>query len=85
MHELTEAYEGALISDKKKVSSPNSKGTGSIYKKAHNKATNQPPVYQRLYDINGNVTTDVTKANRVEWFVNPNESSRNEKIIQTYP
>jgi RHS repeat-associated protein len=87
MHEATEAYAGAQISQKE--------GTGvgvatqadvanptSVYNRAHNKATSQTPVYQTLYDKSGNVTTDVTQAVRVEWSVTNNGSS---KVIQTYP
>ena len=73
MHELTEAYEGSKISIDNEKSSPNSNGKGSVYKEAHEKATNQPPVYQRLYDVYGNITTDATKAQRIEWYVKPNE------------
>ena len=85
MHELTEAYEGSKISIDNEKSSPNSNGKGSVYKEAHEKATNQPPVYQRLYDVYGNITTDATKAQRIEWYVKPNEYSEKENIIQTYP
>ena len=36
--------EGANISLKKKTSSPEAGSEGSVYKKAHNKATEQSPV-----------------------------------------
>ena len=58
IHELTEAYEGAKISSKTKASSPPSLQKKSVYEKAHEKATYQPVVYQKLYDIFGNITLD---------------------------
>ncbi|SFM90558.1 hypothetical protein SAMN05428949_1242 [Chitinophaga sp. YR627] len=39
LHEVTEAYEGAKISQRSGVSAP---GTGSIYNKAHQRASKQP-------------------------------------------
>ena len=85
MHELTEAYEGAKISQTKKVSSPKSNEEGSFYQKAHNKATVQPPVYQKILDINGNITNNVQEAARVEWYVKPSPNSTKENIIQAIP
>ncbi len=83
MHELSEAYEGATISYKEKRSSPKANEKGSVYKQSHKKATYQPPVYERLLDANGSITTDPFKAKSVEWFVKPYENSNKEKIIQT--
>ncbi|MDR0618871.1 MAG: DUF6443 domain-containing protein [Bacteroidales bacterium] len=87
MHELTEAYEGAKISQKLGISvgratqidvdNPN-----SIYNRAHNKATSQTPVYQTVYDKNGRVTTGITQPVRVEWSVIKGIKS---KVIQTLP
>ena len=85
MHELTEAYEGAKISASQKVSSPNSGGVNSVYSKAHNMATDQPPVYQRLFDKNGRETPHPAEAQKAEWYVKPNISSKDEHTIQTYP
>lgn len=85
MHELTEAYEGAILSAKKKKSSPNSKDKNSVYKKAHNKATTQPSVYQRLFDKDGAETSYIEEAQKVEWYVKPYNSSKYEHTIQTYP
>jgi len=85
MHELTEAYEGAKISASQKVSSPNSGGVNSVYSKAHNMATTQPPVYQRIFDKNGRETTHPAEAQKAEWYVKPNTSSKDEHTIQTYP
>lgn len=85
MHELTEAYKGAEISTEQGTSSPEAGEKGSVYNDAHNKATHQPPVYQRMLDTNGNITTDPSKATRVEWYVKPYDESSKESIIQTYP
>jgi hypothetical protein len=85
MHELTEAYEGAKISAEKKASSPNSNDQNSVYKTAHDKATNQPSVYRRYYDINGNVIPTENGCMRAEWYVKPNNESTNETIIQIFP
>ena len=84
MHELTEAYAGAEISKKLgKSANPATKADisnpESIYKKAHQKATPQTPIYQTLYDKNGNITTEVQNASRVEWSV---VSRGQSKVIQ---
>lgn len=83
MHELSEAYEGAKISSKKKVST--SYLEKNVYKEAHNKATYQPTVFQKLYDNDGNVTLDSKKAIRVEWYVVDEFDKNKQNIIQTYP
>lgn len=85
MHELTEAYEGAKMSINQKKSSAASNNAKSVYLKAHKRATYQPQVYQRMFDINGELTTDILKAQRVEWFVKPYSESNKETIIQTFP
>jgi hypothetical protein len=83
MHELTEAYEGAKISSETKVSSPNSHSHGSVYKKAHNKASYQPPVYSRYFDKDGNMIQNMNGCVKVEWYVKPYKESKDETIIQT--
>ena len=85
MHELTEAYEGAKISAKKKISSPNSKGDNSVYSEAHKNATTQPAVYQRLFDKDGEQTKNPKEAQKVEWYVKPYSSSKDEHTIQNLP
>jgi hypothetical protein len=55
LHEVTEAYQGALISQKDGISSPSEGKKGSVYQKAHNRATDQSgKVYERIYDAAGN-------------------------------
>jgi len=54
LHELTEAYEGCLISKRRKVSSPRAGLPGSVYEEAHKAATKQPNVRSSYLDENGN-------------------------------
>lgn len=81
MHELTEAYQGALISQKKGTSSGNSASPGTVYLKAHNRATSQTPVFETYYDRNNQVVKDRSQAVKVEWTVV--NSKGIEKVIQT--
>lgn len=53
LHEVTEAYEGALISQKKGISSPPDGVPGSVYPKAHKKASPQLTLYAMRYDLFG--------------------------------
>lgn len=62
---------------------------GFVIRDTHNKeralvsdCKPQTPVYQALYDKNGNVTTDVTQAVRVEWNVTSGSKS---KVILNIP
>ena len=87
MHEVTEAYAGAQISQKAGigvgVATPaDAANLSSVYNQAHNRATPQTPVYQTLYDRKGKVITDATQAVRVEYSVTKGGKS---KVIQTYP
>jgi hypothetical protein len=88
MHEATEAYAGAQISQRSGVSSPMAGQEGSVYQQAHNKATPQTAVYQNIYDRSGNklemLQGGVYPSNvaRSEWYVTKNGKS---KIIQTFP
>lgn len=87
LHEVTEAYQGGLMSQKSGVSSPNSSQPSSVYQKAHNRATNQSgQVYERVYDASGNemqmpvgggYPAGVKSA---DWYVNDKKS--NKVIIQ---
>ena len=87
MHEVTEAYSGAQISQQRGFGAPpanleEAKNPNSVYNKAHNKATPQTPVYQTLYDKKGSVTLDVNEAVRIEWSVTKGFRT---KVIQSYP
>jgi hypothetical protein len=81
MHEITEAFEGAKISLRKKQSSPPSDVRGTVYRKAHNKATPQTTIYQRLIDNNGYETNNISNATKAEWYVIYNYRV---KVIQSF-
>jgi hypothetical protein len=86
MHEITEAYKGAQNSQKSGVSAgpataADANNPNSAYRQAHDNASFQNPVYQTMYDANGKITTDVSKAVKVEWSVK-NIQDR-DKVIQT--
>ena len=54
LHEVTEAYQGGLISQKQGTSSPASNKPGSVYPRAHSRATNQSgSIFERIYDASG--------------------------------
>ena len=69
MHEVTEAYEGAKISMKSGVSSPVAGIAGSVYEKAHNRATKQSAITERMYGIGGKEVFDTKLAVRREYSV----------------
>ena len=81
MHEATEAYEGAKISQKTGVGAgmatiADQQNPLSVYSRVHNKATPQTTVYQRIqYNSAGQAT-------KAEWYVTRWFKS---KIIQTLP
>lgn len=88
LHEVTEAYQGALISQKSGVSSPAANVSNSVYPTAHNNATPQSgSVSETLYDASNNVLqmnsngTYPNNVKKVEWSVT-NQSGSN-VIIQT--
>ncbi len=83
MHELTEAYEGALISYKNKKSSPNSMTSGSVFSKAHRRASYQPRGIERYYDKDGTEIPNRVGAVSKIWFVIGKDGK--EKKIQSYP
>jgi hypothetical protein len=86
LHEVTEAYQGGLISQKNGVSSPASNQPGSVYQQAHNRATNQSGlIFERIYDASGNemqmspggYPAGVKSA---DWYVN--DKKGNKVVIQ---
>ncbi|GHV36608.1 hypothetical protein FACS1894178_8000 [Bacteroidia bacterium] len=59
MHEVTEAYEGAKISQESGENAMPARGTDinnpeSVYSRAHNRATPQTPIHVRYFDSSGN-------------------------------
>ena len=84
MHELTEAYYGALLSKKDGISAPKATNedlldSNSIYSMAHNLATPQTTVYVNYYDRRNKKLNDPNGAVRAEWFVKRGFKS---KVIQ---
>ena len=54
LHEVTEAYQGAKISQASGISSGNSTASGTVYTQAHNAATPQAgAIYQNVIDASG--------------------------------
>lgn len=90
LHEVTEAYQGALISQSSGVSSPASNASGSVYPTAHGRATAQSgTVNETLYNATGGVMNMLPSGGyspgvtRVEWSVTDRSGAR--RIIQTLP
>src|SRR6185312_2596194 len=84
LHEVTEAYQGAKMSQATGVSSGDAKAPGSVYQAAHNAATPQAgPIYETVYDKNGNVLPNYQGAVRAEYSVRP--PGKAPVIIMTYP
>lgn len=87
LHEVTEAYQGALISQKSGISSPVANMPNSVYPKAHNRATSQSgAIFETLYDASNNVMqmnngSYPVGVKRVEWHVI--DIKNNNVIIQT--
>lgn len=80
MHEVSEAYERALISYETGIAAPPAKDgeLNVIYNRAHNNATPQTAIKQAFY--NGlNKTSDINNATRTVWYVTTPD---NVKIIQ---
>jgi hypothetical protein len=84
LHEVTEAYQGALISQASGVSSPVSNVAGSVYSQAHNAATPQNmQVTETVYGPNNTVLPSYTGAVRAEYSVQ--QGTRPKQIIMTFP
>jgi RHS repeat-associated protein len=87
LHEVTEPYQGGLISQKNGMSSPVSNQPGSVYQKVHGRATNQSgQVFERIYDSSGRElqmtpTGYPVGVKSADWYVN--DKSGNKVIIQT--
>lgn len=83
LHEITEAYAGALLSRSSQQSSPPSNDSNSVYPIAHEMATPQPPVREEYFDFRGVVLRSASSASSVQWVVyDPNGKKR---VIQRYP
>jgi hypothetical protein len=83
LHEITESYEGAEISQVVGYSSPNAK-TSTIYTMAHQLAAPQAgPIFETVYDAQGNKLNSYNGAVRAEYSVQ--QGSIPPLIIMTYP
>ena len=82
LHEVTEAYQGALIAQTTGVSSGNSNMPGSTYSSAHSKATPQvgKPVYE-YFDKNGKSVPAFDPKGKANFY--PSQSSTTPYF--TYP
>lgn len=70
LHEITEAYEGAKMSQKSGQSSGPDGTSGSVYKAAHKAALKQPgSITETYYDNKGNVLPAGTPLNQVHGAV----------------
>jgi len=85
LHEVTEAYQGAKISQKSGVSSGNSNARGSVYNSAHRRATPQAGlISETIYNSQGNIIpAGATGATKVEYSVQPRNQQKS--VIMTYP
>ena len=91
LHEVTESYQGALISQKLGkdagiATQADNDNPFSIYNGAHNSATPQTDGYDvRYFDKTGNPSSVLYKSGRAEFFITDPSGVKTPKIIQTYP
>ncbi len=91
LHEVTESYQGALISKKIGIDAGIAGQTDgddpfSIYNGAHNSATPQTDGYDvRYFDKTGNPSSVLYKSGKAEFFVTDPSGVKKPKVIQTYP
>jgi RHS repeat-associated protein len=87
LHEVTEAYEGAKMSQASGVSSGVDGTPGSVYTAAHAAAAHQAgPIFQTMYDKVGDrilLPYMTSLARKVEWSVQ--EGTKPAQVIQTLP
>lgn len=86
LHEVTEAYQGAKLSQASGVSSGVANAPGSVYPAAHAAATPQAgPIYETVYDARGNVLPagSYQGAVRADYSVRP--ANAPPVIIMTFP
>ncbi len=85
LHEVTEAYQGGLISQKQGTSSPASNKPGSVWPRAHGRATKQSgSIFERVYDASGKELQKLpeggypTGAKSADWYV---RDRRGNKVV----
>lgn len=85
LHEITEAYQGAVLSQFVKLPSGNSSEFGTVYQNAHRAATPQPGlVYEVPYDAAGNELKSYNGTARSIIF-SVQQGNRPRKIVMSYP
>ena len=87
MHEVTEAYQGGLKSQRRNEGSGNANDRGSVYSRAHRRATPQSGrIFERIFDAQGNVMqmnpngSYPSGVSGAEWYVRDRRG--NETVIQ---
>ena len=88
LHEVTEAYQGALLSQASGVSSPASNESGSVYPLAHQMAVKQPGLIDlHGIDANGMYSSPIYLGEKPIFILTPVkiEYSSNGKTIMKYP
>ena len=84
LHEVTEAYQGAMISSNNGYPSPNAGQSGSVYPSAHASATDQSGQLDlKYYDGSGNQLRTAEGVSKAVWSVT--DKIGTEIILQTYP
>ncbi|UKB82243.1 RHS repeat-associated core domain-containing protein [Chryseobacterium sp. MEBOG06] len=91
LHEVTESYQGALISRRLGVNSgfasqAENDNPFSVYNAAHNNATPQTDGYDvRYFDKNGKPSSVLYKSGSAEFFVTDPSGVKKSQVVQTYP
>ncbi|BAP30064.1 cell well associated RhsD protein [Chryseobacterium sp. StRB126] len=91
LHEVTESYQGALISrkigkDAGVATQAENDDFFSIYNGAHSAATSQTGGYGvKYFDRNGKPSSVLYKSGRAEFFVTDPSGIKKSETIQTYP
>ncbi len=83
LHEVTEAYEGAKISQTNGVSSGGSRQVGSVYYEAHEKAAKQTDLYEDSRDASGRSVPGQVRGGTVYYFVSDPKGIKPDLIIHT--
>ena len=82
-HEVTEAYQGALISQSTGISSPGSNQAGSVWSQAHAVATPQSGnIYQETIDVFKNPTNNNSYVCGANWYVLGANNSK--RVVQNF-
>jgi RHS repeat-associated protein len=84
LHEVTEAFQGAKISQESGVSSPRSGQPGSVYDAAHNKATKESgKQYMDIQNAQGQSVNEQTPGGSLIYF--NSDGIKKPQILYVYP